>query len=64
MIISHVKVLAFQTIINHSFCYIHLVEKTVVYIINRKIHGCFEIPDLFLMLNIIFLNCLLCSLVR
>ena len=28
-------------------------SKTVLYIINRKIHGCLEIPDLFLMLNMI-----------
>ena len=30
-----------------------LLEKTVVYIINRIIHVCLEIPDLFLMLNMI-----------
>ena len=28
-----------------------LLEKTVVYIINRIIHVCLEIPDLFLVLN-------------
>ena len=33
-----------------------LLEKTVVYIINRKIHGCLEIPDLFLVLNMKFLT--------
>jgi hypothetical protein len=27
--------------------------KTVLYIINRKIHGCLEIPDLFLVFNMI-----------
>ena len=55
MIISHVKIIAFQTIINHSLCaYFMLVEKTIVFIINRKIHGCLEMPDLFLVLNMIF----------
>ena len=35
MIISHVKVIAFQL-----YCFpIILPEKTVVYLINRKIHG-------------------------
>ena len=28
-------------------------SKTVLYIINRKIHGCLEIPHLFLVLNMI-----------
>ena len=27
--------------------------ENTVYIINRKIHGCLEIPDIFLVLNII-----------
>ena len=31
-------------------------RKPVVYIINRKIHGCLEIPDLFRVLNMIFLS--------
>ena len=31
-----------------------LLETTVVYIINRKIHVCLEMPDLFLVLNMIF----------
>ena len=30
-----------------------LLEKTVVYIINRIIHVCLEIPNLFLVLNMI-----------
>ena len=55
MIISHVKIIAFQTITNHSFWTFYIGEKPVVYIINRKIHECLEIPDLFLVLNMIFL---------
>ena len=39
MIISHVKIIAFQTITNHSFWTFYIGEKPVVYIIiNRKIH--------------------------
>ena len=53
MIISHEKIIAFQTITNHSFWTFCIGGKPVVYIINRKIHGCFEIPDLFLVLNMI-----------
>ena len=53
MIISHVKIIAFQTIINHSFR-IFLVENTAVYVINRNMHGCLKIPDLLLVLNMIF----------
>ena len=37
-----------------AFGYFILLEKTVVYIIKRKIHGCLEIPDLFLVLNTTF----------
>ena len=51
MIISHVKIIAFQTIIIHCLWYFILLEKTVVYIINRIIHVCLGIPDLFLVLN-------------
>jgi hypothetical protein len=29
-------------------------SKTVLYIINRKIHGCLELPDLFLVFNMIY----------
>ena len=53
MIISHVKIIAFQTIIIHCLWYFILLEKTVVYIINRIIHVCLEIPDLFVVLNMI-----------
>ena len=54
MIISHVKIIAFQTIGIHClYGYFILLEKTVVYIINRVIHMCWEIPDLFLVLNMI-----------
>ena len=56
MIISHVKIIAFQTITNHSFWAFYIGGKPVVYTINRKIHGCLEKPDLFLVLNIISLN--------
>ena len=55
MIISHVKIIAFQTITNHRFWTFYICGKAVVYIINRKIHGCLEIPDLFLVLKMIFL---------
>ena len=57
LIISHVRLfnISFQTIINHSFWvfYIYLLEKThcSLYNINRNIHGCLEMPDVFLMLN-------------
>ena len=45
MIISHVKIIAFQLSL---FCKNYRFSQTVLYIINRKIHGCLEIPDLFL----------------
>ena len=48
MIISHVKIIAFQLSL---FCKNYRFSKTVLYIINRKIHGWLEIPDLFLVLN-------------
>ena len=51
MIISHVKIIALQTIINHSFWTFYIGGKHVVYIINRKIHGCLEIPGFILVLN-------------
>ena len=38
---------------HYSLRYFILLEKTVVYIINRTIHVCLEIPDLFLVLNMI-----------
>ena len=51
MIISHVvQIIAFQLSL---FCKNYRFSKTVLYIINRKIHGCLEIPDLFLVLNMI-----------
>ena len=51
MIISHVKIIAFQLSL---FCKNqYRFSNTVLYIINRKIHGCLEIPDLFLVLNMI-----------
>ena len=50
MIISHVKIIAFHLSL---FCKNYRFSKTVLYIINRKIHGCLEIPDLFLVLNMI-----------
>ena len=54
MKLQGVKIIAFHTISIIAFRYFMLVEKTVVYIINRKIHGCLEITDLFLVFNIIF----------
>ena len=56
MIISHLKIIAFQTITDHGFWTFYIGGKPVVYMINRKIHGCLEIPDLFLVLNMIFLT--------
>ena len=53
MIISHVKIIAFQTIIYCLWILYIPIEKTVVYVINRTIHVCLEIPDLFLVLNMI-----------
>jgi hypothetical protein len=50
MIISHVKIIAFQISL---FCTNYRFSNTVLYIINRIIHGCLEIPDLFLVLNMI-----------
>ena len=50
MIISHVKIIAFQLSL---FCKNYRFSKTVLYIINRIIHGCLEIPYLFLVLNMI-----------
>ena len=50
MIISHVEIIAFQLSL---FCKKYRFSKTVLYIINRKIHGCLEIPDFFLVLNMI-----------
>ena len=49
-LISHVKIIAFQLSL---FCKNYRSSKTVLYIINRKIHGCLEIPYLFLVLNMI-----------
>ena len=63
MIISHVKIIAFQTITNHSFWTFYIGGKPVVYIINRKIHGCLEIQDLFLVLNMISCSTLEINLV-
>jgi hypothetical protein len=48
MIISHVKIIAFQLSL---FCKNYRFSKTVLYIINRIIHACLEIPYLFLVLN-------------
>ena len=50
--------------IHHGFWTFYIGGKPVVYIINRKIHGCLEILDLFLVLNMIFLTRSLRSLVR
>jgi hypothetical protein len=54
MIISHVKIIVFQLSL---FCKNYRFSNTVPYIINIKIHGHghgrLEIPDLFLVLNMI-----------
>ena len=47
---DNVKIIAFQLSL---FCKNYRFSKTVLYIINRIIHGCLEIPDLFLVLNMI-----------
>ena len=59
IIYTHVNIIAFQTITNHSFWTFHIGGKPVVYIINRVLynslynkHGCLETPDLFLVLNL------------
>ena len=44
------KIIAFQLSL---FCKNYRFSKTVLYIINRKIHWCLEIPDLFRVLNMI-----------
>ena len=44
------KIIAFQLSL---FCKNYRFSQTVLYIINRIIHGCLEIPDLFLVLNMI-----------
>ena len=51
------EIITFRTITNHSFWTFYNGGKPVVYIINRKIHGCLEIPDLFLELNMINVCC-------
>ena len=56
LIISHVKIIAFQTVTNHSFWTFYTGGKPTVYIINTKIHECLEIPDSFLVLKMIFLT--------
>jgi hypothetical protein len=46
MIISYAKIIAFQLSL---FCKkLYRFSKIVLYIVNRKIHECLEIPDLFL----------------
>jgi hypothetical protein len=40
MIISHMKIIAFQLSL---FCKNYRFSKTILYIINRKIHGCLDI---------------------
>ena len=52
MKISHVEIISFQTITNHSFWTFYIGGKAVVYIINRKMDGC------FLMGAIFSINCL------
>ena len=49
----------FSNITNHSFWTFYIGGKPAVYIINRKKHGCLEIPDLFLVLNIFLTRSLL-----
>ena len=62
ILIMYVKIIAFQTIINHSFGYFILVEKTVVYTINsaltreivfntRNKSGIFAHPCIILYMN-------------
>ena len=51
MTISHVKIIAS---FNHGFWIFILAQNTVIYIINSKIHGSWEMPDLFLVLSMIF----------
>ena len=60
---AHVKIIAFQTITNHSFWTFHTGGKPLVYIINIKVHGCLEISGLFLVLNVISCSTLEINLV-
>ena len=46
----------FQTIINHSVWIFYIVKKDGSLYNKQKMHGCLEIPHLFLVLNI-FLTC-------
>ena len=48
MIISHVKIIAFQTIINIACGYFILVENTYSLYNKQKIYKCLEITVLFL----------------
>ena len=63
MMISHVKIIAFRATTNHSFWTFYIGGKSVVYIINRKIQRCLEIPDLFLVLDMISCSTLEINLV-
>jgi hypothetical protein len=58
IIISHVKIIAFQ---KSLFCKNYRFSKTILYVINRRIHGCLEIPDLFLVLNTCYLTHVRCA---
>ena len=55
MIISHAKIIGSIKKFNQlpDILYI-LAQNTVIYKINQKIHGCREIPELFLVLSMIF----------
>ena len=53
-VISHVRL--FMIISQSPIIASGHFRKRVAHIINRKIHRCLEIPDLFLVLNMIFLN--------
>ena len=56
MIISHVKITAFQAIINHSLWIFYIATKDCSLCNKQKItHGGLEIPDLFLVYVVAFM---------
>ena len=55
--ISHVKIIAFQTIIIHCVWIFYLPRKTVVYLINRTIHVWLEIQLSCICIHCCFTDC-------
>ena len=55
--ISHVKIIAFQTIIIHCLWIFYLPRKTVIYLINRTIHVWLEIQLSCICIHCCFTDC-------